>query len=105
MALGAQRTDVLMMVLRRGMALTATGLVVGIGVTLILVSRFVGTAANSAMGSGGPLLAAGLSNPLIYLGAAAFLSVIPAMASYMPAPPPTKLHPLSALRSAYPRTP
>ncbi len=98
MALGAQRTDVLMMVLRRGMALTATGLVVGIGVTLILVSRFVGAAANSAMGSGGPLLAAGLSNPLIYLGAAAFLSVIAAMASYIPARRATKVDPMVALR-------
>jgi putative ABC transport system permease protein len=100
MALGAQQTDVLVMVLRRGMAMTAAGLVVGVGVALVLVSRILGATANSSVmgGGGGTLLAASANNSLIYIGAAGFLSAIAALASYIPARRATRVDPIVALR-------
>jgi predicted permease len=99
MALGAQHTDVLLMVLQRGMIMTAAGLVVGIGVALVLVSRIMGVAANAdVMGGGGTLLASSVTDPWIYLGAAGFLSAIAALASYIPASRAAKVDPIVALR-------
>jgi predicted permease len=99
MALGAQQADVLVMVLRSGMVLTAAGLVVGIGVALVLVSRILGVTANtSVFGGAGTLLGANVGDPLIYLAAAGFLSVIAALASYIPARRATKVDPMVALR-------
>jgi MacB-like periplasmic core domain/FtsX-like permease family len=99
MALGAQQTDVLVMVMRRGMAMTAAGLVAGIGVALVLASRILGATANtSAMGGGGTLLTASVNDPLIYLAAAGFLTGVAAIASYIPARRATKVDPMVALR-------
>jgi len=97
MALGAQRTDVLTMVVRRGMALTAAGLIVGIGVTLILASRILGTMEITASAGGAPVADA-MHDPLIYFAAAAFLSLVAALASFIPALRATKVDPMVALR-------
>ena len=42
LAVGAQRSDVLRMVLRRGMTLAAVGVVVGLGISFV-VTRFLAT--------------------------------------------------------------
>ena len=83
MALGAQRADVLALVLRRGMALTATGLAVGMGIVLAVAAKIPGAVVNGA---------------LIYAAAAAFLAVIAALATYIPARRATKVDPMVALR-------
>ncbi len=74
MALGAQRSSVLLMVIRQGLALTAGGLVAG-AVLSIGLARAVSSVSftNSAMGSSARLLGEGANNPFIYIAAAVFL--------------------------------
>ncbi|HEY6305130.1 MAG TPA: FtsX-like permease family protein [Candidatus Angelobacter sp.] len=93
MALGAQRSDVLALVLGRGMVLTATGLLVGAGLMLAL-TRTIPMMSDRA----GTLLASVAADPLIYLAAAGFLAMIAALASYLPARRATKVDPMVALR-------
>jgi hypothetical protein len=98
MALGAQRADVLALVLRRGMALTAAGVAVGIGIALALASKIPG-ASPSSLGLGrAASLSAVVNGALIYAAAAAFLAVIAALATYIPARRATKVDPMVALR-------
>lgn len=99
MALGAQQRDVLTLVLRRGMALTVAGLLVGAGLALGLTRWIPIMSANSSiLGGGGTLLGGSVTNPLIYLAAAVFLSAIAALASYIPAHRATNVDPIVALR-------
>src|SRR5215471_17278356 len=96
MALGAQRGDVLALVLRRGMALTAAGLAVGIALALPMASK-VPAASPSSLGLGHATSAV-VNGALIYAAAAAFLAVIAALATYIPARRATKVDPMVALR-------
>jgi predicted permease len=85
MALGARRSDVLILLLRQSMKPVAVGMLLGI------------TAATSR------LLAAllfGLSSldPLAFLGVSAVLASVALLASYMPARRATRLDPMVALR-------
>ena len=96
MALGAQRTDVLALVLRRGMALTAAGVAVGIALALPMASK-VPVASPSSLGLGHATSAV-VNGALIYAAAAAFLAVIAALATYIPARRATKVDPMVALR-------
>ena len=87
MALGAQPRNVLSEVLRRGMILTATGLVVGIAaalaVTPLVASMLVNVSATD-LGT--------------FAGCALFLLSIALLASFLPARRATKVDPMVALR-------
>jgi predicted permease len=99
MALGAQRSNILGLVLRQGMHLTFAGLLVGIVVALVLsreASRI--SIVGFTMGGAGNLLRTGATDPLVYAGAALFLSAIAVLATYIPARQATKVAPLVALR-------
>jgi putative ABC transport system permease protein len=88
MALGAQRDDVLRLVVRQGAVLTVIGLVVGLplafALTRLLASFLFGVSA---------------SDPLTFFGIAGMLAVIGSLAAYMPARRATRVDPVVALRS------
>jgi predicted permease len=99
MALGAQRGQVLRKVVRQGLALTAVGLIVGAIVALGLARAVASVSfTNSAMGSSAHLLGSGANSPLIFAVAALFLSVIAALACYVPARRAAAIEPMQALR-------
>lgn len=88
MALGAQRRDVLGMVLGKGMTLVGLGIGLGLAVALILTrlmkSLLYGVAA---------------ADPLTFVGIAALLALVAFLACYLPAQRATKVDPLIALRA------
>jgi putative ABC transport system permease protein len=86
-ALGANSSDVLGLVVRPGMVLTAAGLVVGV-VAAAAVTRVVA----------GLLVNVSATDPLIFGGAAVFLAVVALAASYVPALRATRIDPNQALR-------
>jgi putative ABC transport system permease protein len=86
-ALGAQKSDVLKMVLSHGMALTLLGM--GIGLALALAaSRFLQKL----------LFEVQPTDPLTYAGVAALLAAVALLACYIPARRATKVDPMIALR-------
>jgi len=87
MALGAQRRDVLRLVLREGLALTATGLLVGIA----LSSGVSQTLENFLFG-------VSPSDPVIYAAIAALLTVVSMLACWIPARRATRVDPMAILR-------
>jgi predicted permease len=88
MALGAQRGDVLGLVLKEGLRLIVPGLVAG-SVIALAAARIVG----------GMLVNVSASDPLTFASAAAFLGLIAALASYLPALRATRVDPIVALRN------
>ncbi len=87
MALGAQKLDVLKMILGHGMALTLLG--VGIGVSLALaVSRYLQKL----------LFEMQPTDPITYAGVAALLAAVGLVACYIPARRATQVDPMVALR-------
>jgi predicted permease len=100
MALGARPVHVLSMVLRQGMALTLLGLVAGAALSVALARAVASvTFTNSGMGSSAKLVGSGVNGPIIYLAAAAFLGMIAALASYIPARRAAAIVPMEALRT------
>jgi putative ABC transport system permease protein len=87
MALGAQRRQVLGLVLRKGLALT----VIGIGLGLIGASAI--TRALQGMLFGVTPL-----DPVTFLGVAALFALVTTIASYVPARRATRVDPMAALR-------
>jgi predicted permease len=87
MALGAQRSDVLRDVLRRGMKLTIAGLVAGIA-GAFAVTRLV-----SSM-----LVNVDAADPVTFAAVAVFLALVALAASYVPARRATQVDPMVALR-------
>jgi predicted permease len=87
MALGAGRSDVLALVLRRGMELAAAGLAIGVFATF-LAGRVL-----SSM-----LFATSLFNPLTLLATSGLLAGTVLLASYLPARRASKLDPMRTLR-------
>ena len=86
-ALGAQRRDLLWMVLRRGLKLTLIGITLGMagafGLTRLLSKLLFGVSA---------------TDPLTFAVVAALLVIVALLASYLPARRATKVDPLIALR-------
>ena len=87
MALGAQRINVLQLVLREGMILVVVGLAVGIPLALIS-SRLL-----SSM-----LYGLRSTDPISLLGVMAILAAVATLAGYIPARRATKVDPMIALR-------
>jgi predicted permease len=87
-ALGAQGTEVLRLMLRQGMTLAGIGLLVGLPLAIIaakLVSGF--------------LLGAGAADPFVFVVAAVTLALVTLVASYVPARRASRVDPMVALRS------
>jgi predicted permease len=89
MAMGAKPADVLGMVVRRGMALTAAGLLIGALVALV-AARLVSSL----------LVDVSPSDPAVFAGAALFLALVALAASGLPALRASRLDPALALRRA-----
>jgi putative ABC transport system permease protein len=87
MALGAQRADVLKLVLGEGVRMAVLGLIVGIGASLA-ITRLL-----SAL-----LFGVSATDPLTFLGVAGVLSFVALLASYIPARRAMRLDPDTALR-------
>jgi putative ABC transport system permease protein len=87
MALGAQKRDVLKLVVRQGMLLTLTGVVIGLagsfGLSRVLSSLLFGVTA---------------TDPATFVGVSSLLVGVALLASYLPARRATQVDPMVALR-------
>ena len=88
MALGADRTSVLRMVLRESFGLTAMGLIAGLGLALAL-SRLVRTL----------LFGVGVTDPAVYILTALALGAVAMVATLVPARRAAAIEPMQALRA------
>ena len=86
-ALGAQRDDILRLVLGEGVRMTAIGIVIGMGASLA-VTRLM-----SAL-----LFGTSATDPLTFLAVAALLSCVTLAATYIPARRAMRVDPVTALR-------
>jgi putative ABC transport system permease protein len=86
-ALGAERSDVLRLVLREGMTLVTIGIILGLIVAFAVTRLLTG-------------FLSGISptDPLAFIAIASFLTVVALAASFIPAYRATKIDPLIALR-------
>jgi putative ABC transport system permease protein len=87
MAVGAQRRDVLRLVLRQGTRLTFLGIALGV-VAALALSRVLGTL----------LFGISATDPLTFAGVAGLLAVVALLACFIPARRATRVDPLIALR-------
>jgi hypothetical protein len=87
MALGAQRRDVLRLVLREGIALTAAGLLLG-----MVVGNEVSTTIKDFLFGVNP------SDPVIYTMTGTLLSIVALLACWIPARRATRVDPMQILR-------
>jgi ABC-type antimicrobial peptide transport system permease subunit len=88
MALGASRTNVLVLVVRRGVAYAAAGIAAGVAAAFFLTRLMEGL-----------LFGVAPRDPLTFAGVSALLLAIAAMASLVPALRAAGVDPLEALRS------
>src|SRR5207237_10036836 len=88
MALGAQRRDVLRLVVRQGMILAAIGVVAGLigafGLTRVMASLLFNVRPD---------------DPATFLAISLLLVVVAFLACYLPAWPATQVNPIQALRT------
>ncbi|MDQ3605364.1 MAG: ABC transporter permease [Gemmatimonadota bacterium] len=87
-ALGAQNSDVIQLILRQGMGLTVMGLLIGLAAAL---------AATRVMAS--LLFGGGVTDPLTLVGVSAFLALVALLATYLPARRASRVDPMVALRA------
>ena len=88
LALGAKRRDLLMMVLREGVLLTASGIVGGL-VAAVLLTRVMSSL----------LFGIRATDPFVYLSLSVLLLAVAVAACYLPARRATRVDPIIALRS------
>jgi putative ABC transport system permease protein len=88
MALGAQRGDVLRMVVRQALVLVAVGIAIG-GAGALLLTRLMA----------GLLFQVGASDPLTFAAVSSILAGVALVASYLPGRRATRVDPVVALRS------
>jgi putative ABC transport system permease protein len=88
MALGAQRRDVLALVLGRGLMVTGLGVLAGVGCALAL-TRLIGML----------LYDVKPTDPVTFVAVAAILTVVALVACYVPARRATRVDAVTALRS------
>jgi len=88
LALGAQTTDVLRLVLTQGARLVGAGLIAGAIVAALSTRLFVSL-----------MFGVSALDPIVYLAMAVLLAVIALAASYVPALRATRVDPIEALRS------
>jgi putative ABC transport system permease protein len=87
MALGARRSDVMMMVIGQGMKLAGAGILIGLGGALAL-TRFMETL----------VFGVSATDPLTYVTIVSLLTIVALLACWIPARRATKVDPLLALR-------
>jgi putative ABC transport system permease protein len=87
MALGARRTDVLLMILRQGLLPVLLGLIAGLGIAFVFSRTLAGL-----------LYGINSADPVTYLSVSALLFSIAAMAAYVPARRAMRVDPMVALR-------
>lgn len=87
-ALGASRRDLILMIVRQGMALTTAGIVVGIALALLGSRALTGL-----------LYGVSALDPLTYLAVAAGLALVALLASWVPARRAAGVDPAETLRS------
>jgi putative ABC transport system permease protein len=87
MALGAQRADVLLMMLRQALLPVGLGLLAGLAIALAISRAFAGL-----------LYGVTSTDPVSYVSVSLFLLTIAAVAAYIPAHRATRVDPLVALR-------
>jgi len=87
MALGAERSDVFKLVIKKGLLLIVVGLVIGVAgalaLTRVLRSLLYGVT---------------VTDPVTFVGVSLLLMVVGLVACYIPARRATKIDPMSALR-------
>jgi ABC-type antimicrobial peptide transport system permease subunit len=88
LALGAERADILRMVVGNGIRLSAAGLAIGV-VLAILLSRTISSLLYEVAGT----------DPLTFAGVVAVLGSVAILASYIPARRAARIAPTDALRS------
>jgi putative ABC transport system permease protein len=87
MALGAQRSDVIKLIVGQGMSLTLIGVAIG------LIAAFALTRVMSSL-----LYGVSATDPLTFIGISLLLTVIAFLACYLPARKATRVDPMDALR-------
>jgi predicted permease len=94
MALGANRSNVLKMILRQGMTMTLLGVALGLLVAYVMTIYL-----ESWMNLSRMLYGVGLSDPLTYAVIAVALTFVALLACWIPARRATKVDPMVALRT------